>query len=145
LTIAALGAAVLMERLRQRADFLAAAGGRKAATAAFVVQALPRGDGDAVRVGFTVSRKVGTAVERNRVRRRLKDVVRRCTPDALRPGHDYVLVGRRAALTLTFEGLIKEFEAALRRLEFQTPRPGGAPGRKSAASGRKRAGHQTDH
>ena len=62
-----------MERLRRRADFLAAAGGRKVATAAFVLQALGRADHGPIRVGFTVSKKVGTAVERNRVRRRLRD------------------------------------------------------------------------
>ena len=64
-----------MERLRRRADFLKAAGGRKVSTPAFVLQSVRRADGDVVRVGFTVSRKVGTAVERNRVRRRLREVV----------------------------------------------------------------------
>ena len=61
-----------MERLRQRADFLAAATGAKAPTAAFVLQARKRGDSGPIRVGFTVTKKVGNAVERNRVRRRLK-------------------------------------------------------------------------
>ena len=60
-----------MERLRQRADFLAAASGAKAPTAAFVLQVRARGDRRPGRVGFTVSKKVGNAVERNRVRRRL--------------------------------------------------------------------------
>ena len=109
-----------MERMRRRADFLAAAGGRKVATAAFVLQALGRADNGPIRVGFTVSKKVGTAVERNRVRRRLKDVVKRSAAQALRSGHDYVLIGRRAALKLPFERMIEEFKSALRRLE---PRP----------------------
>jgi ribonuclease P protein component len=109
-----------MERLRRRADFLAAAGGRKVATAAFVLQALARPDNGATRVGFTVSKKVGTAVERNRVRRRLKDVVKRSAAGCLRSGHDYVLIGRRAALKLPFDRIIEEFKTALRRLE---PRP----------------------
>ena len=65
-----------LERLRQRADFLAAASAIKVPTAAFVLQVRKRNDKGPVRVGFTVSRKVGTAVERNRVRRRLKEVVR---------------------------------------------------------------------
>jgi ribonuclease P protein component len=95
-----------MERLRRRADFLAAAGGRKVATAAFVLQALGRADNGPIRVGFTVSKKVGTAVERNRVRRRLKDVVKRSAAGRLRSGHDYVLIGRRAALKLPFVRLV---------------------------------------
>jgi ribonuclease P protein component len=103
-----------MERLRRRADFLAAGSGAKVPTAAFVLQARPRGDDGAVRVGFTVSRKVGTAVERNRVRRRLREIVRRS--GGLSGGHDYVLIGRRAALSLPFERIAKDFEGALRRL-----------------------------
>ena len=107
---------VPMERLRQRADFLAAASGVKVPTAAFVLQARPRGDGGAVRVGFTVSRKVGNAVERNRVRRRLKEIVRLSAATGLPPDHDYVLVGRRAALALSFEQITQDFKRALQRL-----------------------------
>jgi ribonuclease P protein component len=114
------GRRVPMERLRRRTDFLAAAGGRKVATAAFVLQALGRADNGPIRVGFTVSKKVGTAVERNRVRRRLKDVVKRWAAGRLRSGHDYVLIGRRAALKLPFDRIVEEFKTALRRLE---PRP----------------------
>ena len=109
-----------MQRLRQRADFLAAAGGIKAATAAFVLQALDRRDGGPARVGFTVSRKVGSAVERNRVRRRLREIVRLSAADRLRSGHDYVLIGRRAALALPFERMREDFNEALRRLRAPT-------------------------
>ena len=105
-----------MERLRQRADFLAAARGVKIATAAFVLQALRRDEGDAIRVGFTVSKKVGNAVERNRVRRRLREIVRLTAAARLRSGHDYVLIGRRSALSLPFERMTQDFDPALRRL-----------------------------
>jgi ribonuclease P protein component len=106
-----------MERLRHRADFQAAATGVKVPTAAFVLQARQRSDGDGpARVGFTVSRKVGTAVERNRVRRRLREVVRRAGATGLPAGHDYVLIGRRAALSLPFERITEDFSRALRRL-----------------------------
>src|SRR5471030_2495865 len=91
-----------MERLRQRADFLAAATGTKVPAAGFVLQARKRADDGPVRLGFTVSKKVGNAVERNRVRRRLREVVRLSGTHHMQSGYDYVLVGRRAALTVSF-------------------------------------------
>jgi ribonuclease P protein component len=105
-----------MQRLRHRADFLAAAAAVKVSTKAFIVQARDRRDDGPARVGFTVSKKVGNAVERNRVRRRLREIVRHAARDATRPGHDYVLVGRRAGLSAPFSGLLEDFTSALRRL-----------------------------
>lgn len=105
-----------MERLRKRADFLAAARAAKAPAQGFVLQARPRDDQGPARVGFTVSRKVGNAVERNRVRRRLREVVRLSGSGRLAAGHDYVLVGRRAALELPFACIMKDFEGAAQRL-----------------------------
>jgi ribonuclease P protein component len=107
---------VAMERLRNRADFVAAAAGSKVPTAAFVLQARKRSDSGPVRIGFTVSRAVGGAVERNRVRRRLKEIVRLSAATGLSCGHDYVLIGRRAALSLPFEQISEDFKRALRRL-----------------------------
>jgi ribonuclease P protein component len=103
-----------MERLRRRADFRAAATGLKVPTQAFVLQARKRDDTGPARVGFTVSRKVGTAVERNRVRRRLKEIVRLSA--GLCGGHDYVLIGRRAALSLPFQEISQDFKRALRQV-----------------------------
>jgi ribonuclease P protein component len=111
-----------MERLRQRADFLAAATGRKAPAAGFVLQARPRGDERPPRMGFTVSKKVGTAVERNRVRRRLKALVRHAASGGIPAGHDYVMIGRRNALTIPFPRLIQDLETALRRVHAEPPR-----------------------
>ena len=105
-----------MERLRQRADFLAAAAGAKAPSSTFVLQMRPRREDGPVRVGFTVTKKVGNAVERNRIRRRLREVVRLSPPSHMRPGHDYVLIGRRAALSAPFERIEQEFDRALRRV-----------------------------
>ena len=115
-----------MERLKQRADFLAAATGAKAPSTAFVLQALKRRDDGPVRVGFTVSKKVGNAVERNRVRRRLREILRRAPPVGMRPGHDYVLIGRRAALVQPFDRMIDELDRALRRVHVQRS---GQPGK----------------
>jgi ribonuclease P protein component len=105
-----------MERLKRRADFLAAAGGVKVPAGAFVLQARARGDHGPARVGFTVSKKVGGAVERNRVRRRLRELVRVSFAERLQAGTDYVLIGRRAALGLSFDRLIEDFADALGRL-----------------------------
>ena len=70
-----------------------------------------------VRVGFTVSRKVGNAVARNRVRRRLREVARMVIPDQARSDLDYVLVGRQAALARDFAALRQELFEALKRLK----------------------------
>jgi len=105
-----------MERLRQRADFLAAASGTRTTAAAFVLQARKRVDDGPARFGFTVSKKVGNAVERNRVRRRLREIVRGAGSNRIRSGHDYVLVGRRAALKVPFARIAEDFEGALRRV-----------------------------
>src|SRR5262249_61023525 len=111
-----------MERLRQRADFLAAASGIKAPSAAFVLQARNRRDNGPARFGFTVSKRVGNAVERTRVRRRLREIVRLSAATQVHRGHDYVLIGRRAALDLPFDRMAQDFESALRRVK---PGPGG--------------------
>jgi ribonuclease P protein component len=105
-----------MERLRQRADFRAATSGIKATAAAFVLQARNRRDRGPARFGFTVSKKIGNAVERNRIRRRLREIVRLSAASRLRAGHDYVLIGRRAALSLAFERMAYDFDGALRRV-----------------------------
>ena len=112
-----------MDRLRQRADFLAVANGARANSAAFVVQGRPRGDNGPIRVGFTVTKKNGTATERNRIRRRLRELVRRLDVIPMRPHHDYVLVGRRAALHRDFATMLDDLRQALLRLDRQPARP----------------------
>jgi ribonuclease P protein component len=111
-----------MDRLRQRADFVAAASGPRMASPAFVVQSRPRADDGPVRIGFTVTKKVGNAPERNRVRRRLRELVKRLDVISMRPHHDYVIVGRRAALDRGFETMFNDLRSALSRLERQTQR-----------------------
>jgi len=96
---------------------LAAAGAAKVSTKAFVLQMRDRREHGPVRVGFTVSKKVGNAVERNRVRRRLREVVKLAAVGLTRVGHDYVLIGRRAGLTMPFGGMVEDFKGALRRLD----------------------------
>jgi ribonuclease P protein component len=105
-----------MQRLRQRADFLAVADGARVNGPAFTLQGRRRDDSGPIRVGFTVTKKNGTAVERNRIRRRLREVVRRTDKMALRPDHDYVLVGRRAALSRDFAAMVDDLQNCLQRL-----------------------------
>jgi len=108
-----------MDRLRQRADFLAVANGARVNSAAFVVQSRRRDDDGPIRVGFTVTRKNGTATERNRIRRRLRELVKRLDVISMRPHCDYVLVGRRAALNRDFAAMLDDLRAALHRLDRQ--------------------------
>jgi ribonuclease P protein component len=114
-----------MDRLRQRADFLAVANGARVNVAAFTLQGRRRDDPGPIRVGFTVTKKNGTATERNRIRRRLREAVKRVdavSADgmAMRPHHDYVLIGRRAALSAGFDTILDDLRMALKRLERQT-------------------------
>jgi ribonuclease P protein component len=128
------GTSVSVERLRRRADFLKAATGSKAPAAPFVLQARERGGDTSVRIGFTVSRKVGSAVERNRVRRRLREVVKRSAAQ-LRPGYDYVVVARRAALQEPFDRMVAAFDAAVRRVHAARTTGALSPTLSSPASG----------
>jgi len=109
----------VVERLKRRNDFRAAARGLRASGPAFVLQARSRGDQGVVRIGFTVSRQVGNAVERNRVRRRLREMVRASAVAGvagLSAGHDYVLIGRRAVLAASFAEMVRELDNALGRI-----------------------------
>ena len=112
-----------MDRLRQRADFVAVADGARVNSAAFVVQSRRRDDAGPIRVGFTVTRKNGTATERNRIRRRLRELVKRLDVISMRPHSDYVLVGRRAALNRGFATMLDDLRSALHRLDRQPMRP----------------------
>jgi ribonuclease P protein component len=111
-----------MDRLRQRADFLAVASGARANFSAFTVQSRRRDDQGPIRVGFTVTKKNGTATERNRIRRRLRELVKRLEVISMRPHHDYVLVGRRDALTRDFAAMLEDLRSAMRRLDRQPPK-----------------------
>src|SRR6202048_3192220 len=108
-----------MDLLRQRADFLAVADGARISSAAFVVQSRRRDDDGPIRVGFTVTKKNGTAPERNRIRRRLRELVKRLDVISMRPHSDYVLVGRHAALNRDFATMIEDLRSALNRLDRQ--------------------------
>jgi ribonuclease P protein component len=105
-----------MERLKRRADFLAAAAGLRAEAGPFRLQARDRRDREFPRVGFTVTKKIGSAVERNRIRRRLRAAAQAILPKSGRTGFDYVLVARRGALTAPFDSILTEMQHALARL-----------------------------
>lgn len=112
-----------MDRLKQRADFLAVADGARANGPAFVIQRRVRDDQGPIRIGFTVTKKNGNAPQRNRIRRRLRALIRQLDPLSVRPHSDYVLVGRRAALSRDFSTLLDDLKSALDRLDRQAVRP----------------------
>ena len=99
------------ERSREGADVAIGAAAVAASNSAFVDRTIRE-----VRVGFTVSRKVGNAVVRNRVRRRLRAAVDAVLPDRVAPGFDLVVVGRTGGLTHPFERIKQDLAVALGRV-----------------------------
>ena len=102
------------KRLLKRAEFLAVRRGEKRRGRLFLVEVLDRGDREAPRVGYTVTKKVGNAVVRNRIRRRLREAVRVHAADDMVPGNDYVIVGREDALCAPFGQLKAELSRRIR-------------------------------
>jgi ribonuclease P protein component len=112
---------ISLERLKKRGDFLRLRRGKSAAMPGLVLQmdATPaefQAEGTA-RVGFTVTRKIGNAVTRNRARRRLKAAAARILPLEARSGRDYVLIGRAATIDRPFVLLCQDLSRALGRVE----------------------------
>ncbi|MDF2119328.1 ribonuclease P protein component [Roseiarcaceae bacterium H3SJ34-1] len=109
-------------RLHKRSQYLRVAKGARFHTKGFSLQSgqAERVSGeqasDVSHFGFTVTRKVGTAVERNRMRRRLREALRLAPDLASKPGHDYVILARREALYLPFAGLIRDLQTAIVRI-----------------------------
>jgi ribonuclease P protein component len=103
-------------RLKRRGEFLrAASAGKKAAIGGVVLQALPRTDSLPARLGFTVTRKVGNAVIRNRTRRRLKEAVSLVLAEHPVVGADLVLIGRDSTRKRNFILLQDDIRRALQR------------------------------
>jgi ribonuclease P protein component len=103
--------------LRKRADFLAANGGRRAPTPGFVLLVRDRRDQDpAMRVGFTVTRKIGGAVVRNRMKRRFRALAREIFPAQGIAGADHVMIGRSGGIERDFALLRADLTKALDRV-----------------------------
>ncbi len=106
------------ERLRRRPEFVTVQDrGRRVPGKDFVLLSLPRAGGGATpaRLGVTVSKKVGKAVVRNRVKRWVRECYRRSKTIAP-PGLDLVVVARPSAATGDYERVAQEIGALLRRL-----------------------------
>ena len=108
-----------MLRLKKRSEFLTAAKGARLSRRGFVLQAVCRepADENPPRVGFTVTKKVGNAVVRNRVKRRLRELARLHGANHFSPGWDYVLIGRMGALHLPFDAMIADFIGCVRDIK----------------------------
>ena len=121
---AAKGAAPSVTTLKVRAEFLRVRKGARWAGPAFVLEAKERHrrDGGPLageqgpRFGFTVTRQIGKAVDRNRIRRRLKAAVRGVSPDHAKGDFDYVLIARKPALTSAFAAIVADLVKALERV-----------------------------
>ena len=83
----------------------------------FVLLVRPRGDADdTMRIGYTVTKKIGNAVVRNRMKRRFRALVREMLPGLGVPGADHVLIGRAGGVERDFATLAAELRKALGKL-----------------------------
>jgi|GEM_PF-311232 len=127
--------------MSKRADFLAANRGRRAPMPGFVLLVRERADGDpAMRYGITVTKKIGGAVIRNRMKRRFRVLARELLPVLGVPGADHVLIGRSDGIERDVTLLRAELETALRRV---MSRPAGTGGSGKGAT-RKDRGQGSD-
>src|SRR4051794_4159259 len=100
--------------LRKRSDFLAANGGKRTSTPGFILLVRDRKDADpAMRVGFTVTKKIGGAVVRNRMKRRFRALAREIVPAKGFAGSDHVMIGRSGGVERDFGLLRSELTKAL--------------------------------
>jgi ribonuclease P protein component len=119
--------------LKKRPEFLAARKGARWATPHFVVEALKRDSSSqqpdlrGPRFGFTVSKQVGGAVERNRIKRRLRAAVAQLQAAHAVPMFDYVLIARRPALDAPFAALLSDLATALERVSRERETRGARP------------------
>ncbi len=108
---------VAIRRLKRRADFLHAGKGKRWHGKTLSLHAAParpsHADPAVARIGFTLTKKVGNAVVRNRARRRLKEALRLCIDLPAKPNHDYVVIGRIEAVRLPFTALGRDLLRAL--------------------------------
>lgn len=102
--------------LTKRADFLAANKGLRNARAGFVLLTRPNG-GEGVRFGVTVTKKIGNAVVRNRMKRRFRELLRAVLPEHGLPDHDHVLIGRAGGVERDFHAMAAELDEALSRAQ----------------------------
>jgi ribonuclease P protein component len=113
-----------IERLKKRPDFLACAQAPSCARGAVVVQARPRGDAQpTVRAGFTATKRIGGAVERNKAKRRMREAARLLLPELARPGCDYVFIARGGVTTRPWPRLLDDVKSALIRLAADRDAP----------------------
>lgn len=112
-----------IERLKKRPDFLACAQAPSCARGAVVVQARPRDAEPLVRAGFTATKRIGGAVERNRAKRRMREAARLLLPAFASPGFDYVFIARGGVTTRPWPRLLDDVKSALIRLAADRDRP----------------------
>ncbi|WP_454714145.1 ribonuclease P protein component [Caulobacter segnis] len=135
------------ERLRKRPDFLLAAKAPALSRGAVFIQMRKRPDDEdpTVRVGFTATKKIGGAVDRNRAKRRLREAARLVLPLHARPSHDYVFIARGGTTAREWGRLLDDVKTALISLAAEYDRGGAkVPKRHPGASSEAASSQQPD-
>ena len=127
----------MLTRLKKREDFLRARKGKRAHSSAYVMQGFrrPASEGAQLRIGYTVTKKIGNAVTRNRIKRRLREAVAHLDKSGAMPhalaGFDVVIIAKSQAEHLAFDALAALVLQSLKRLVANDPATGQNPAKTS--------------
>ena len=107
---------VKLETIKSSRDFKEAKNGLFFRSTSFLLQAVEANNKGLTKVGYTVSKQNGNAVNRNRIKRRLRSVSNLILEKHGKKNWNYVIIGKKNTLIIDFQSLIKELTSAIKKI-----------------------------